>query len=105
MRDYLSGDCTVRNQQTGSVRYVNIYALSLDSRDVRVTNYFEARYRILEALIQQGPCTTHEVENTIRVGDGTDMSAFPILQDLLDSCVEYDDDTQKWKIIGTNYPE
>lgn len=28
---------------------------------------YEASYRVLAALIQQGSCTTEEVENTIRV--------------------------------------
>lgn len=60
----------------------------------------EARYRVLVALIQQGPCTTAEVENTIRVGDGTELDALPVLRDLEDHCVKFNDRTNKWQIAG-----
>jgi hypothetical protein len=62
---------------------------------------YEARYRVVEALIQQGPCTSAEVKNTIRGGDGTLLDALPILMDLEDRCVEYDNELEKWRVIGS----
>lgn len=61
-------------------------------------NPYEARFRVLMALIQQGPCTTAEVENTIRFGDGTVLNALPVLRAMEDQCVELDLETYKWFI-------
>lgn len=63
-------------------------------------NKYEARFRVLMALIQQGPCTTAEVENTIRFGDGTVLDALPVLRAMEDQCVELDLETYKWFIPG-----
>lgn len=63
-------------------------------------NEYEARFRVLVALIQQGPCTPSEVENTIRVGDGTVLEALPVLRAMEDVCVEFDEATGKWLVFG-----
>lgn len=63
-------------------------------------NKYEARFRVLMTLIQQGPCTTAEVENTIRFGDGTLLDALPVLRAMEDQCVELDPETSKWSIPG-----
>lgn len=65
-------------------------------------NKFEARYRVLEVLIQQGPCNSSEVENAIRVGDGTEFEALPVLMELAGRCVEHVYESDKWRISGTS---
>lgn len=63
---------------------------------------YEARYRVLEALIQQGACNSTEVENAIRVGDGTELDALPVLMDLEGRCIEHVDNLDKWRVLGTH---
>lgn len=63
-------------------------------------NDFEARFRVLEAAIQNGPATAREIENAIRVGDGTRLDAYPVLRDLADSGLVEEGLDGRWSVAA-----
>lgn len=63
-------------------------------------NAFEARFRVLEAAIQNGPATVAELENAIRVGDGTRLDAHSVLRDLADSGLVEERFDSRWSVAA-----